>query len=75
VGVWRRLHNEKSHNLYASPSVITVIKKIRVEWTGHVARQSCEIRGMCITFWSENLNERDSLKDIGVDGRIILDGS
>jgi hypothetical protein len=26
VGGWRRLHNEKLHNLYASPNTIRVIK-------------------------------------------------
>jgi hypothetical protein len=26
AGGWRRLHNEKLHNLYASPNVIRMIK-------------------------------------------------
>jgi hypothetical protein len=26
AGGWRRLHNEKLHNLYASPNIIKVIK-------------------------------------------------
>jgi hypothetical protein len=26
AGGWRRLHNEKLHNLYASPNIIRVIK-------------------------------------------------
>jgi hypothetical protein len=26
AGDWRRLHNEELHNLYASPSIIRVIK-------------------------------------------------
>jgi hypothetical protein len=34
---WRRLHNEKLHNLYASPSIITVIKSKRMRWVRHVA--------------------------------------
>jgi hypothetical protein len=38
AGGWRRLHNEKLHNLYASPNVITVIKSRRVRRAGHVAR-------------------------------------
>jgi hypothetical protein len=32
AGGWRTLHNEKLHNLYASPNTIMVI------WTGHVTR-------------------------------------
>jgi hypothetical protein len=30
VGGWRRLHNEKLHNLYASPDIIRVIKSRRM---------------------------------------------
>jgi hypothetical protein len=35
---WKRLHNEKLHNLYTSPNVVMVIKARRMRWTGHVAR-------------------------------------
>jgi hypothetical protein len=38
VGGWRRLHNEELHNLYGSPSVITVIKSRRMRWAGHAVR-------------------------------------
>jgi hypothetical protein len=31
---WKRLHNEKLHNLYASPNIIRMIKS---RWAGHVA--------------------------------------
>jgi hypothetical protein len=34
-GGWRRLHNEELNNLYASPTIIRVIK-MRIRWTGHV---------------------------------------
>jgi hypothetical protein len=37
AGGWRRLHNEKLHNLYASPNIIKVIRSRRMRWTGHVA--------------------------------------
>jgi hypothetical protein len=34
---WRKLHNEKLHNLYSSPSMIRIIKSKRMRWVGHVA--------------------------------------
>jgi hypothetical protein len=37
IGGWRKLHNEL-HNLYGSPSIITIIKSGRMRWAGHVAR-------------------------------------
>jgi hypothetical protein len=39
VGIWRRLHNEELHNLYASPNIITVFKSRKMRWEGHVARK------------------------------------
>jgi hypothetical protein len=27
LGGWRKLHNEKFHNLYSSPSIIRIIKE------------------------------------------------
>jgi hypothetical protein len=38
TGGWRKLHNEKLHNLYSSPSIIQIIKSRRKRWAGHVAR-------------------------------------
>jgi hypothetical protein len=35
---WRKLHNEELHNLYCSPSIITIIKSRRMRWAGNVAR-------------------------------------
>jgi hypothetical protein len=37
AGGRRRLHNEKLHNLYASPNIIRVIKLRRMTCAGHVA--------------------------------------
>jgi GH43 family beta-xylosidase len=37
TGGWRKLHNEELHNLYASPSIIRMIKLRRMRWSGHVA--------------------------------------
>jgi hypothetical protein len=37
-GSWRKLHNDELHDLYSSPSIVTVVKSRRVRWAGHVAR-------------------------------------
>jgi hypothetical protein len=37
TGDWRKLHHKELHNLYSSPSIITMIKSTRMRWTGHVA--------------------------------------
>jgi hypothetical protein len=44
TGGWRKLHNEELHDLYASPSIVRVIKARRVRWVGHVACMG-EVRG------------------------------
>jgi hypothetical protein len=36
TGGWRKLHNEKLHNLYSSPSIIRIIKSRRIGWGRHV---------------------------------------
>jgi hypothetical protein len=41
-----------------------------MRWEGHVVRWG---RGkVYIGFWWGNIRERDNLKDLGIDGRIIL---
>jgi hypothetical protein len=35
TGGWRKLHNQKLHNLYSS-SIIHMVK-LRTRWAGHVA--------------------------------------
>jgi hypothetical protein len=39
---WKGLHNEKLHNLYCSPNIITMIKSRRMRWLGLVM---CRGRG------------------------------
>jgi hypothetical protein len=38
TGGWRKLHNERMHNLYSSPSVIRIIKSRRMRWAEHAER-------------------------------------
>jgi hypothetical protein len=42
AGGWRKLHNEELHNLYSSPSIITMIKSRTMRWTGHLARMGAK---------------------------------
>jgi hypothetical protein len=35
---WIKLHNDKLHDLYSSPTIVRVIKSRRMRWAGHVAR-------------------------------------
>jgi hypothetical protein len=44
-GTWRKLHNDKIHDLYSSPNIAWVIKPRRMRWAGHVARMG-EGRGV-----------------------------
>jgi hypothetical protein len=38
TGGWRKLHNEELRDLYSSPSIIKMIKSMRMRWAGHGAR-------------------------------------
>jgi hypothetical protein len=37
TGGWRKLHNEKLHNLKSSPSITRMNKSRRMRWAGHIA--------------------------------------
>jgi hypothetical protein len=42
TGGWRKLHNEELHNLYSSPSIISMIKSRRMKWEGRVGTNGGE---------------------------------
>ena len=42
---WRKLHNEKLHDLYPSSSIAQVIKSRIIRWAGHLGRMG-EKRGV-----------------------------
>ena len=65
----RKLRNVELHNRYSSPHIL-VMKSRKMRWVGHLAHIG---RGEVHTgFWCGNLKERDHLKDLDLDGRIIL---
>jgi hypothetical protein len=45
TGEWRKLHNEKLHDLYSSSTTLRVIKSRKMRWAGHVTRKG-EGRGI-----------------------------
>jgi uncharacterized Fe-S cluster-containing protein len=54
TGGWRKLHNEELHNLSSSPSIIKMMKSMRMREAGHVARMG---------------GEEEYIEDIGVKAR------
>jgi hypothetical protein len=81
TGDWRKLHNEKLHNLYPSPSIIRMINSRRMRWAGHVVRLGVERNAYRILrgksegksslerprhTWNDNI--KIDLRDIGWDG-------
>jgi hypothetical protein len=45
TGGWRKLDNEKFHNLYTSSNIISMIKSSRTRWMGYVTHRG-EIRNV-----------------------------
>jgi len=69
TGERRRLRNEELQNLYATPSIIRVIKLRRIRWVGHVAHMG--VMRNPYNILSENLKGRDHSEDPGVYGTML----
>jgi len=67
---WRKLRNEELNDLHSSPSIVRLIKSRRMRWAGHVARMG-EREGLYRVMVVEP-EGKNLLKDIGVNGRIVL---
>jgi hypothetical protein len=67
---WRKLHNEKLHNLHDMLNIIRVIESRKMRWAARVAHmwETKVLAG----FWWVKLKERDYLEILGVDGKRIL---
>jgi hypothetical protein len=64
---WRRLHDKEPYNFYSSPYIIQVMSR-KIIQTGRVARMGEVHKGL----GKENRVERNHLKNVGVDVKIIL---
>jgi hypothetical protein len=58
TGVWRKLHNEL-HNLYASPTIIRMVKSRRMRLAGYVAR--IEVKRNAHRIWVEKSEIKGAL--------------
>jgi hypothetical protein len=65
TGGWRKIHNEELHKLYSSPNIIR-----RMIWVRHVVCMG-EMRNV-YTILIGKPEGRTQLKDLGIDGKIIL---
>jgi hypothetical protein len=79
--VYRVYSNEELHNLYSSPSIIIIIKSMRMRWAGHLARMKARRNAYRIFVgnpegrrplgrprcrWVDNI--KMGLREIGLDG-------
>ena len=68
--VRRQLRNEKLHGFCSWPNILRVMKWMGMRWVGDAAQIGKNTNADRIVV--ENLKVRDDLKDLGIDGRIIL---
>jgi hypothetical protein len=70
IGGWIKVHNEEFHNLYSSSNVIRMVKPRKMRWVRHVAPIG-DVRMFTKFLW-DNLKGRELLRDLGIDGWMIL---
>jgi hypothetical protein len=70
IGGWRKLHNEELDNLYSSPSIIRMIKSMRMKWARHVALMGEKRAAFRILVGKPE--ERDHNEELDIGLRIIL---
>jgi hypothetical protein len=70
TGEWRRLHNQELYALYSSSNIIREIKSRTMKWAEHVACMG--ERKVAYKVLLGKPEERNHLKDPGIDGRMIL---
>jgi hypothetical protein len=71
TGEWRKLHNEKIHDLYSSHTIVRVIKSIQIRWVGHVARM-VDGRVVYRVLVGKPERKRRLGRDTALDGSITL---
>jgi hypothetical protein len=49
AGGWKKLHNEKLHGLYSSPSITRMMTSRRMRWAGHVVRMGKKLNAYRIS--------------------------
>jgi hypothetical protein len=65
TGACRKLHNEELQNQYCSSYVTTLSSQETVVHIEHGGNE------MCTIIWFENMKGRDSLRDVGINERIV----
>jgi hypothetical protein len=66
----RKLYTDEFHDLRSSPNTIRVFKLRTMRWAFHVARIGKNTGTYRV--WCKNVNERDHLEDLDVDGTRML---
>jgi hypothetical protein len=72
TGEWRKLHKEELCNLYSLPSVIRIIKSMRMRWAGHVGRTGGGGGNIAYGLLLGKPEGKRPLEDQDVGGWIIL---
>jgi hypothetical protein len=68
TGGWRKLHYEELHNVYSSPSIISMIKSRRMKGAGHVA-----LTGLKTNVYRIFVGKSEGKRPLGIPRRRWLD--